>query len=345
MATLPTSQPLADGAAQAPAGGPVLGVAQLLGLLDEAVRSAGLVAVWVSGTVTGLRPGPRFTTMELVEYEADGSTVQSVLAVGMFAGHARAIRRTLAAVGAELADGLQVALWGQVDLNPRYGRLRLLAERVDPRTSVGAAVLARDELVAELERSGRLRAQAALAVPASPRRIGLISSPTAAGRADVFEVLERSPAPVEVVEAQAAMSGPGAPGDVARALALMAGAAVDVVLIARGGGAKSDLAMWESRAVALAITSCPVPVWTALGHATDHSLADGLANMCHPTPSAAAAAIVAGAEAALRTAAEEDQRRRHAQELTASRARARRAVLVAVVVVVVAVLVAVASRL
>ena len=319
-------------------GAAALNVTQLLVLLDDAVRSAGLVELWVSGTVTGLRPGPRFTTLELVDYEADGSTVQSVLSVGMFAAHARQIRRTLAMAGTELADGLQVALWGPLDLNPRYGRLRLLAQRVDPRTTVGAAVLARDELVAELERCGRLRAQAALSVPVTPRRIGLVSSPTAAGRADVFEVLERTPVPVEIVEAQAAMSGPAAPVEVARAIGLLAGAGVDVVLIARGGGAKSDLAAWESRPVALAITGCPVPVWTALGHATDHTLADSLANACHPTPSAAAAAIVAGAEAAMRAADEEAQRRRHQLELAASRARARRAVMVATIVVLVALL-------
>lgn len=101
--------------------------------------------------------------------------------------------------------------------HPRYGRLRLLAQQVDPRTTVGAAVLARDGLVAELDRSGGLRAQAALVVPAVPRRIGLVSSPDAAGRADVREVLARSPLSLEVVETTAAherawrsrRSGPG----------------------------------------------------------------------------------------------------------------------------------------
>ena len=318
---------------------PALSVTDLHRLLDDAVRSAGLVQLWVAGTVTGLRPGPRFTTLELVEYEADGATVQSVLSVGMFARDAREIKKTLARAGTELADGLQVALWGPLDLNPRYGRLRLLAQRVDPRTTVGAAVLARDELVAALEATGRLRAQASLTVAASPRRIGLVSSPAAAGRADVFDVLPRSPVPVESGEAQSAMSGPGAPAEVARAIGLLGGAGVDVVLIARGGGAKSDLAAWESRPVALAITACPVPVWTALGHATDHTLADSLANACHPTPSAAAAAIVARAEAAVRAAEEEVARRRHRQELAASHARARRAVVVAVLVVLVAIVV------
>ena len=63
-------------------------------LLDEAVRSAGLVHLWVTGTVTGLRPGPKFTTFELVDYEDDGATVRAVLSVGVFARFAREIRKT-----------------------------------------------------------------------------------------------------------------------------------------------------------------------------------------------------------------------------------------------------------
>jgi hypothetical protein len=94
-------------------------VTQLLGVLDGAVREAGLVEVWVSGTVTGLRRGPKFTNLELVDYEPDGSTVASVLAVGIFPRHLRGIAKRLAEAGGELADGLQVALWGRVDLNPR----------------------------------------------------------------------------------------------------------------------------------------------------------------------------------------------------------------------------------
>lgn len=322
-----------------------LTVSELHQLLDEAVRVAGLVHLWVTGTVTGLRPGPKFTTFELVDYEDDGATVRAVLAVGVFARFAREIRKTLVVAGAELVDGLQVSLWGPLDLNPRYGRLRLLAQRVDARTTVGAAVLARDELVAELDRSGRLRAQAALVVPAVPRRIGLVSSPGAAGRADVLEVLARSPLPLEVVEATAPMSGPGAPEEVARAVELLGDAGVDVILIARGGGAKSDLAAWESRPVALAIAACAVPVWTALGHATDHTLADSLAQAFHPTPSAAAAALVGRAEAAVRAEQQEAERRRHQDQLAASRQRAAVAVAVAVAIVAVAVAVLIARML
>jgi exodeoxyribonuclease VII large subunit len=319
-------------------------VSQLLGLLDDAVRSAGLVELSVTGTVTGLRPGPKFTNLELVDYEADGATVASVLTVGIFARHAREISATLARAGAELADGLQVTLWGRVDLNPRYGRLRLLAERVDPRTTVGAALLARDDLVDELERTGRLRAQAAHVVPDVVRRVGLVCSAGTAGRADVLEVLGASPLAIEVVEAQAAMSGPGAPAAVAHAIGALGGAGVELIVVARGGGAKSDLAAWESRPVAMAITGCRVPVWTALGHSTDHTLADRLAHRCLPTPSAAAAELVARAQAAQAAAEERAERLRHQAELAATRRRARRAVAVAVIVAILAVLLVLAQR-
>ena len=140
------------------------------------------------------------------------------------------------------------------------------------------------------------------------------------------------------------MSGPGAPAEVARAIGLLAGADVDIVLIARGGGAKSDLAAWDSRPVALAITACPVPVWTALGHATDHTLADSLAAACHPTPSAAAGTLVSRAEAAVQAEQRETESRRHEQQLAASRRRIY-ALVVAIVVILLAIMVVVGGRL
>ncbi len=148
------------------------------------------------------------------------------------------ITSVLDGAGLELADGLEVTLWGGLDPNPGFGRLRLLARGVDFRASVGAAVLARDAVVAELAVSGDLDAQQRLALPPVVRRIGLVSSAAAAGRADVLAVLERSPLPFEVVEASAAMGGNQAPEEVAAALGILAGAGVDVVVVARGGGAR-----------------------------------------------------------------------------------------------------------
>ena len=311
---------------------PVLTVSELHADVLDALAAVGLTRVWVSGVISGLRQSPRFSSWELVEYGADATQVSAVLTVGAFRRPAAGITATLRAVGLELADGLEVAVWGRLDPNPAFGRLRLLAEGVDPRASVGAAVVARDQVVAELEASGELAAQQALVVPAAIRRVGLISSAAAAGRADVLAVLARSPEPVQVVEAPAAMAGPQAPGEVARSLALLSDARVDLILVARGGGARSDLAPWDSPGLARAIARCPTPVWLALGHASDRTVADMAANRSHPAPSAAAAAVVATVEAAVRhqvhVAATSQQR----AELATAQRRLRHAVAAVVVV-------------
>ncbi|HET7488278.1 MAG TPA: exodeoxyribonuclease VII large subunit [Acidimicrobiales bacterium] len=311
----------------------VLSVAQLHQAMLAALGAAGLDRVWVRGVVSGLRRGPRFVSWELVDYGDDATDVRAVLPVGAFRRPAAEIDAALAAAGLELVDGLEVAVWGALDPNPAFGRLRLLAEGVDPRASVGAAVLARDAAVARLQASGELYAQQRLPVPDVVRQVGLVSSAAAAGRADVLAVLERSPAPVHLVEAAAAMAGPQAPAEVAGALRLLAGAGVDVIVVARGGGARSDLAAWDSIDLARAIAACPVPVWVALGHATDRTLADLAAQRSHPTPSAAAAAVVAGAErVAQHQAARQAADAAHHVELAAARRRLRLAVAAAVVI-------------
>lgn len=216
----------------APPATAVLTVSQLHEDLRSALEDAGLARVWVSGVVTGLRRGPR--------YQLGAGRVRP----GRRPGARRAVggsfppgpgqdhhgaRRRRARVGRRprggpvRPDGLQP---------PGFGRLRLLAEGVDPPASVGAAVLARDAVVAELEAAGDLAAQRALALPAVLQRVGLVSSPTAAGRADVLAVLERCSLPIEVVETSAAMGGPQAPAEVATALGILARADVDVIVVA-----------------------------------------------------------------------------------------------------------------
>ena len=314
-------------------------VSQLHDEIRRALEGAALTRVWVSGVITGLRPGPRFSSWELVEYDDDATKVRAVLPVGAFRRQAAEMAAVLAEVGLELADGLEVALWGHLDPNPAFGRLRLLAEGIDPRASVGAAVVARDRVVAELRASGLLAAQQALTVPETVRRIGLISSPTAAGRADVLAVLERAPEPVQVVEAAAAMAGPQAPGEVARALGILAANHVDLILVARGGGARSDLAPWDSPELARAIAACPTPVWVALGHASDRTVADLAANRSHPAPSAAAAAVVALLEAATHRQAQDLATSRHLADLAVAHRRERYAMaLIAALVILVAIL-------
>lgn len=216
-----------------------LGVKELHDRLGAAVRQCGLEQVAVSGVVSSLRRGPRFTSWELVEYEPDATTVRAVLHVGAFPRELSRIADLLADVGVELVDGLELSVFGRLQPAASFGRLRLLASGVDPRISLGASVLRRQALLAELEQAGELAAQRALNLPRVIRRLGLISAVTAAGRADVLSILSRAALPIDVVEAPAAMSGPTAPASVARALVTLQARSVEVILLARGGGALS----------------------------------------------------------------------------------------------------------
>jgi exodeoxyribonuclease VII large subunit len=313
-----------------------LTVSQLHVALGRAIAAAELDHLWITGVVNSLRERPRFTSFELVEYQPDATTVRAVLPVGMFGREARHLAQTLAAAGVALEDGLEVAVYGRLETNGAYGPLRLVALDVDPRVTIGAAVLARDQLVAELTASGELEAQRRLVVPELPRRIGLVCSRSTAGHADSLALLEASPYPFRVIEAPAVVSGPNAPLQIARAIRRLSAQRVELLLIVRGGGAKSELAAWDAPEVARGIAGCPLPVWVAVGHATDRSVADLVANASFPTPSAAVGALVARAKAHAVGEAMAAQARTQATELLVARRRARRAVAVAVVLMLLA---------
>jgi exodeoxyribonuclease VII large subunit len=318
------------------------GVRELHDRLGAAVRQCGLEQVAVRGVVSGLRRGPRFTSWELVEYEPDATTVRAVVHVGAFPRELAGITRLLSGAGVELADGLELSVFGRLETTATFGRLRLLAQGVDTGVRVGASTLRRQALLVELDRSRELAAQHALDLPLAIRRLGLISAPGAAGRADVLSVLAAAPTPIEVIEAPAAMGGPAAPAAVGRALVTLEAHGVDAILIARGGGARSDLAAWDTPEVAHAIARCGVPVLTALGHATDDTVADLVAHSAHETPSAAAWVLVARAESVRQSWRAAAVERDHHVQLVRARHRARWAVLAALVAIVLLLLVLVA---
>jgi exodeoxyribonuclease VII large subunit len=327
------------GVAEEAAAPPAWTVSQVHAGLDAALANAGMRQLWVVGSVCSLRRKNGFVSLELVEYQPDATTVRSVLPVGIFRQAAADIDRVLAGAGVRLEDGIEIALYGRLESNGAYGPLRMVAIGVDARVAVGAAVLAQDALVRELVASGAMAAQKALVLATVPRRIGLISAAEGAGRADVIEVLGRSAHAFDVVEARAAMSGPSAPAQVARALTGLCAQGVDVILLARGGGARSELHAFDSPQLVRAVAACRVPVFAAIGHATDRTVCDMVAHSVFPTPSAAAAALVARAEAHARQQEASVVQVRQAEELAVVRRRSRTAVAVAVVAVVVLIVV------
>lgn len=120
-----------------------------------------------------------------------------------------------------------------------------------------------------MRRTGAATAQKASVGPPAPRRIGLITGAAAAGGADVRSVLESSLQRFEIRERIVPLTGPDAPAAVARELSALGAGDSEVIVVARGGGARSELTVWDSSDVAEAVARCPLPVWAAIGHATD----------------------------------------------------------------------------
>lgn len=144
-------------------------VGELHQRLGHAIRRAGIDEAWIQGTVPGLRPGARFTGWELVEYEADATAVAAVIQAGAFPREMATINQVLRAAGVDFADGLEVGFFGRVETVASFGRLRLLVRQVGPRVAVGATVLRRHEVLAELEHTGDAGAQRLLVPPVAIR--------------------------------------------------------------------------------------------------------------------------------------------------------------------------------
>jgi exodeoxyribonuclease VII large subunit len=197
------------------------------------------------------------------------------------------------AVAPEL--GAEIVLHGRVSLYEARGTIDVLVDLLAP-AGVGQARLEFEALRLRLEQEGLFAEERKRPLPPFPRRIGLVTSEGGAVLHDVLQVLGRRYPLVEVVLSPAAVQGERAAGDVCAALARLArlhqeGAPLDLIVVARGGGSEQELAVFNDEAVARAFFACPVPVVSAIGHETDTTLVDYVADLRAPTPSAAAELI------------------------------------------------------
>jgi exodeoxyribonuclease VII large subunit len=230
---------------------------------------------------------------------------------------------------------------GVVRFDPPWGGVRVVASSIEVHEGETEHATRTAQLLAALEAEGLLTKQAALVVPGRPLRVGLITSPGTAGDADVSTLLEASGLEWQLLRQAVPMAGPSAPAAVAAAIGRLCRSAPDVIVIARGGGGRVELDCWDTEVVARAIAEATVPVWTAIGHASDATVADRVANRSCPTPSSAAADLVGRVRDFERHRHERAVFAEHRERVAAERARTRRARLVAVVAVVALVLVVV----
>ena len=190
-------------------------------------------------------------------------------------------------------DGQHVVARGRVSVYDAKGEYQIVCDALEPR-GLGALQLAFEQLKRRLDAAGLFDPARKRMLPVLPRKIGVVTSLDGAAIRDILSVLAKRYPQAHVVIRPARVQGEGAAQDVARGLQMIARVdGVDVVIVGRGGGSIEDLWAFNEEVVARAIAACPVPVISAVGHETDFTIADFVADLRAPTPSAAAEQVVA----------------------------------------------------
>jgi len=249
--------------------------------------------VWVRAEISVLRPRGSSCFVTLAEPARDATEVDATLDVVIWRTAWARIRAQLDERGLALREGMTVSLRGQVGLRPGTGRLQLDCSALDTDALLGDLAARRLTLRQTLSAEGLLDVNRQRLLGPVPLRIGLVASHQSQGYRDFRDVLTASGYAFEMVERPVAVQGPAAPGAVATAVVALGAAAVDIIVIVRGGGARADLDAFDSELVARAVANAPVQVWTGLGHTGDRCLADETAAAAYPTPTACAQALVA----------------------------------------------------
>ncbi len=200
-----------------------------------------------------------------------------------------------------LEEGMEVIVEGSLDVYEKRGQYNLVVQRIEP-SGAGALALAFAQLKERLTAEGLMgenRIRPARPLPLLARRIGVVTSRSGAALHDFLRVLHRRNPRVSVLLCHARVQGPGAAEEVVRAIQRLGRTDVEVIVVTRGGGSAEDLWTFNEEVVARAIAAAPVPVVSAVGHEVDFTIADGVADVRAPTPSAAAELVAPELEALL----------------------------------------------
>jgi len=270
--------------------GVTLSVSQLADAINRALRDGLGGGVWVRGEVQGWNGRGTHAYFRLVEDGADG---KASIDVAWFAFQRTKLRPLLAKAGLDFADGLKVRIFGAVDFYAPNGRISLKMSDVDPRYTLGELALERDALVRRLREQGLYDANRRHLVPVVPLRVGVITSVGSAAWHDFTAEIERSGLGFRLACVDVRVQGDGSADMVAVALDQLGGRDdLDVLVVIRGGGSKTDLAAFDTETVARAVARCDLPVFTGIGHEIDVSVADEVSNRSFKTPTAVAGALI-----------------------------------------------------
>jgi len=252
----------------------ILGVGQLIAGLSGLIQQH-VGRVWVAGEISNLhhaRSGHTYFTLK----DEDGQ-----IRAALFRGNAARVRF-------ELEEGLEVVAEAEVSIYAARGDLQLIVQTLEPR-GMGALQLAFEQLRRRLDAAGLFALERKRSIPTHPRRVGVVTSPTSAAVQDVLKVAGRRFPAIPILISPTRVQGDEAPAEIAAAIGRLAMSTdVDVILLVRGGGALEDLWAFNTEVVAEAIAASPIPIVSGVGHETDTTIADLVADVRAPTPSAAA---------------------------------------------------------
>ena len=241
----------------------------------------GYTDLWVEGEISNCRPAPSghiYFTLK------DG---EAQLPIVLFRRQAQLLRF-------RPADGLAVLVRGRISIYESRGQLQLIAETLEPR-GAGALQLAFEQLKQRLAAEGLFDSARKRPLPAFPRCVGIVTSPTGAVIRDIVTVIRRRHARLDLLVYPASMQGINCPTSVAAGIRWFNSqpGKVDLIIVARGGGSIEDLAGFNDEALARTIAASELPIVSAIGHETDFTIADFVADLRAPTPSAAAELVTA----------------------------------------------------
>src|SRR5215469_5144880 len=256
----------------------VFTVRDLVGMVRTAVERE-YTDIWIGGEISNYRPaesGHLYFTLK------DG---EAQLRVVMFRMQARLLRF-------RPENGMEIVARGRVTVYESRGELQLIAEYLEPR-GAGALQIAFEQLKAKLAAEGLFEQSRKKAIPILPRSIGVVTSARGAAIYDILNILQRRHASARLLIYPAQVQGEAAASEIASGIRYFnQSRKVDVIVVARGGGSLEDLAAFNSEGLARVIAASELPIISAVGHETDFTIADFVADLRAPTPSAAAEMVI-----------------------------------------------------
>ena len=235
--------------------------------------------LWVEGEISNLRVPPSGHVYFTLKDET------SQIRVVLFRMQARTLRFVP-------EDGLHVICRGRVSLYEKRGEYQLVLETMEPK-GIGALQLAFLQLKEKLEKEGLFDPLRKKPIPLVPRKIGIVTSPTGAVIRDMIHIIHRRFENVQIVLYPSRVQGEGASLEMAQGIEYLCQKTdVDVIIVGRGGGSLEDLWAFNEEVLARAIHGSKIPIISAVGHETDYTIADFVADLRAPTPSAAAELVV-----------------------------------------------------